>query len=187
MKAICKQCGREFSILPSSVRRGRGKFCSRECSALGRTMNIDCFMEHVQKRESGCWEWVGAISRDGYGRVKHNHRGTPAHRFAYEQLVGPVAGGLLVCHRCDNPKCVRPEHLFLGTPAENSADMVLKGRQKFKRGSAHANAKLNEQQVRVVLERLRAGETQISIANDYGVRHCTISLIALGKAWRHVQ
>ena len=82
----------------------------------------------------GCWEYGGKIRTDGYGSV-YIHNGTRAgttalaHRVVYEGMVGPIPEGMFLCHHCDNPKCVRPDHIFVGTDADNKADMYAKGRQ----------------------------------------------------------
>ena len=81
--------------------------------------------------KTGCWEWQGyTIKRNGYGRFMCERKNPLAHRYAYEQLVGPIPEGIQVCHRCDVPKCVRPDHLFLGTNSDNVRDALRKGRRK---------------------------------------------------------
>ena len=96
-----------------------------------KTPPPDRFWPKVQRTlDDTCWEWQGYRGADGYGRFRVATRGAPAlaHRFAYETAFGPIPPGLLVCHRCDNPPCVRPSHLFLGTQQDNIRDCSAKGR-----------------------------------------------------------
>src|SRR4249920_2161217 len=102
-----------------------------------------------------CWGWSGYTGGDGYGRITigHNRQGK-AHRFSYEIHRGPIPDGMQVLHRCDNPPCTRPDHLFLGTARDNVADMDVKGRRKSVAhlGSDHGMAKLTERAVRTILK-----------------------------------
>lgn len=92
-----------------------------------RPAPVDRFWARVDK-SGECWVWTGAALPAGYGRWKGAHRLVYAHRFSWELANGPIPDGMLVCHRCDNPPCVRPDHLFLGTPTDNIRDMNAKGR-----------------------------------------------------------
>jgi hypothetical protein len=90
---------------------------------------IERLFERVDKLPAGCWVWTGSVVGYGYGQIKVNGRQLKTHRYVYEQLVGDIPDGMFVCHKCDNPPCCNPDHLFLGTPRDNTQDMVQKGRR----------------------------------------------------------
>ena len=132
---------------------------------------------------TGCWELVShkGVGRVGYANMRRNNKPMKAHRFAYETFVGPIPAGLYVLHHCDNPKCVNPDHLFLGTLADNSRDMVLKGRQAS--GEKNGRAKLNAEQVSAIRARASIGENRHSLSRRFGVCCRTIGRIIEGDIW----
>jgi len=140
---------------------------------------------------TGCHHWTGAL-RNGYGRLMIGSRsdGTrksiSAHRFAYETFRGPIPEGYEVCHKCDNPKCVNPNHLFVGTRQDNIDDRESKRRNRVKVGEESANAKLTEVDV-ISAARLRSkGETYASIAERFGVDRKTIMRAVKRQSWKLV-
>lgn len=136
-------------------------------------------------KENGCIEWAKQKDTDGYGRISINNYPHMVHRVSYELYIGPIPPGVLVCHSCDNPSCFNPEHLFLGSCAENLKDMVLKGRKP--RGEKVHNSKLTENQVKEIKRRLNEGEKVSSIVKDYPVHGRAIRLIQAGINWKHVK
>lgn len=132
-----------------------------------------------------CWEWRGYRRHKNYGEFRAStERGVLAHRFAYELTYGPIPEGQAVCHRCDNPPCCKPAHLFLGTLAQNNRDMWNKGRGKFgpgPRGETHHSSKLSDADVREIRRRFAAGETKMALARSFGVAHNAIRMALLGK------
>lgn len=132
----------------------------------------------------GCWEWTGSCV-NGYGRASlPDRRFAIVHRAVYEAIYGPIPDGLVVCHRCDNPPCYRPDHLFLGTQADNVADKIAKGREA--RGEQVGSAKLTAADVRTIRERVARGDRVVEIAATYNVDRDNIYRIARRETWRHV-
>ena len=152
--------------------------------------DIKRFESKIQKG-SGCWEWVGSKNAQGYGRFPYKRKTVLAHRFSYALHFGPIPRGsgfhgTCVCHRCDNPGCVNPNHLFLATSRENTADKVVTGRQVRFIGERNQSAKLPESDVREIRTRRKLGESQESIASDFGICRATISSIDRGITWSHI-
>lgn len=159
----------------------------------------DFFTSHQSKIEvgapSGCWLWSGATLPNGYGSVHHNGRSHNAHRVAFEAQNGPgSAKGLIVRHRCDTPACVNPGHLLIGTPADNSRDMVERGRQRggthvAHKGEAATHSKLTDEIVREIRRRYKFRDPQnntVAMAAQFGVVSTTVRDIIHGRTWGHV-
>jgi hypothetical protein len=133
-----------------------------------------------------CDEWPNARTRKGYGKLRRAGRYLLAHRDAWERKFGPIPDGLFVLHRCDNPPCRNTDHLFLGTNADNVADMISKGRKKWKSspGEGNGRAVLSSEQVREIQTRYVRGATrQVDLAAEYGISQSQISNIVLGRSW----
>lgn len=161
-------CGEAYVGKPTS------KYCSDECRLLKKV-----------ERVGECWEWRGASQRDrngevSYGVIQRASKRMYAHRLAHEVWIGPVNG--VVCHRCDNPRCVNPAHLFVGTTADNNADMKGKGRNA--RGSGFRSAKLGEEAVRQIRADTRPSR---QVCKEFGVTYHLIDLIRKRRNWKHVE
>lgn len=147
---------------------------------------------------SPCIEWTGARNTSGYGWRSFRGKATGAHRAAWIMAHGEIPEGVCVCHRCDNRLCVNVEHLFLGSHAENMADMRQKDRRKGiapsrlgdMRGSNNGRAKLNEVAVRQIRAEYIAtredGVTTYDLAKKYGVSPSSMQALIRGDTWRHV-
>jgi HNH endonuclease len=146
----------------------------------------DRFWEKVDK-STDCWPWTGATQAFGYGKFVVTKGSSPvgAHRLSYEMEVGSIPEGMQVLHRCDNPACVNPAHLFLGTQADNIRDMRAKGRWKYKprnqSGERNPNAILSDAEVKAMLKDLSDGGRPVSVARKYGIQYRTLWAIRRRK------
>lgn len=147
---------------------------------------------------SACWNWQACLVR-GYGHLGWEGKQQLAHRVSWKIANGTIPPGMYVCHRCDNPRCVNPGHLFLGTPADNIRDMVAKGRQakgaattayrhpeRLARGERHGHSKLDSASVLAIRAARAAGIRLSVLATQYGVTDGLISAIATRRLWRHI-
>lgn len=169
--------------------------CSRRVLDYGDPAMAARFWSKVEKTD-GCWIWKAARNRStGYGAfcvVKPYIRG--AHRVSYQMVYGPVPPGTVICHHCDNPACVRPDHLFAGTHADNVRDKVAKGRQArgerlnkaSQVGGRNHAAKLTDAQVIEIRERVANGERPTDVAREFGIRYRTLWTITARKRWTHL-
>lgn len=185
----CRACHREKERMRRALRRKREGRPTYDQKAEARfTANVD------ERGPDECWPWLGCRYKRGYGRFYYRGRHFPAHRFAYIREYGNVEMGLFVCHHCDNPPCCNPAHLFVGTPAENSADMAMKGRARSgskanqARGERAGMAVLTEDKVRA-MRRFRAetGLPYYVIGDRFGVAQRTAWLAINRRTWAHVE
>lgn len=185
---------RAFGVSATAVRHVLG----------GATYNADARAAEVKRRRArveagvsrrfwaavdrdgprGCWLWTRALDAAGYGAIKGATKVVKAHRLSWEIANGPIPGDLHVLHRCDTPRCVNPRHLFLGTNADNIADMVAKGRRK---GELQCWAKLTVPKVREARRRRANGEPINRLAAEYGVSAWAMGSAIVGKTWGHVR
>lgn len=138
----------------------------------------------------GCWEWMAGRVKAGYGVFWDGTRQVRAHRYSWELHKGPIPPGLNVCHHCDNPPCVNPDHLFVGSHADNVADRVGKGRTRTRtwdeRGEINPAAKLTNVQVATIKAKGLAGYTIMELASEFGVSFSNVAMILRGKTWSHI-
>ena len=152
-----------------------------------RSLEIVCelFWTRVHK-SSTCWLWTGARkSQMGYGAIWCRPRLLSAHRLSWYIKHGPIPRGMMVLHRCDNPLCIRPSHLYLGTHTENMADMSKRGRtdRTGRPGMKNGRAKLTDEQVQEIRT---SNEPRSTLVKKFGITKCVVSQIILRKTWRHI-
>lgn len=204
---VCAQCGKTFLICPSNVvRKGRGTFCSRECMTERRKRFVVEALENYDVDAKGCWIYRGTKNVDGYAIHSNGRNGRPRNVRLARLILNRDHGipledrATLACHSCDTPACIRPDHIFPGTHAINSADMVAKRRaptgdrsggrkhpEKVARGSRQGAAKLTEQSVLEIRRLSQDGKIlQKDIAAFYGVDPATIRMVTSRRTWTHV-
>lgn len=163
----------------------RGKFDRemREIYTNIKQQDINRFEKKIIKTKSGCWEWQGSFHHKGYGYFSIRHTVIYAHRFSYCAYIGEIPDGMLVCHKCDNGRCVNPDHLFIGTYEDNTNDMMKKGRGVFYSGVKSPVSKLNSSQVMEITS-MRGIESSRKVAARFGVSHTIILNIWNGISYK---
>lgn len=141
----------------------------------------------IQKEPDSCWEWAGSKKKQGYGVLSSRGTTLYAHRVSYEIHIGPIPDGMFVCHRCDNPSCVNPTHLFVGTLQDNHRDMMTKGRHNAAHGENASWSKLTDADVKAIRELHAGGTGYRTIAKKYGVGDSTIRDIVKRRNWSHIE
>ncbi len=147
------------------------------------------FWQQVCKTES-CWLWTGHTKSRGKGLIWVDGKPVYASRFSYQQFVGEIPKGMYVCHSCDNPVCVNPDHLFVGTQDDNMKDMKLKGRSNHPIGSMNGRAKVTEDDVRFIRKNYKPRHPeygQKALALRFGMTTGAIQEILYRNKWTHVQ
>lgn len=184
-RPVIDTCGEVLCVNPAHLRVGRMADIPHNSLAQVR----ERFWARVDRTGEGCWEWQGARQNRTHGYGTAQWRGQPmsAHRKAWFLENGPIPEGMFVCHRCDNPPCCRPDHLFLGTPAQNSADMTAKGRQARNRGTRAPNAKATAGQVRELRRRYDAGGVSThQLAREFGMSSMPVWRIVTRRSYLDV-
>lgn len=191
---VCSQCGTTYH---HSERQCKifCPLCAKEAASNRVAIRLWGQVDFSGK----CWLFVGNLSDVGYGQICINYRTNLTHRLAYEFAYGPIPPGMFVCHTCDNRRCVNPGHLFLGTHADNMADMRAKGRstkgdrhylrrnpELIRRGEAASTPRLTEQNVRDIRAAAAKGASRQELADQYGVSWWTIRRVIVRKTWTHL-
>jgi hypothetical protein len=132
-------------------------------------------------KSGDCWNWTAALHGKGYGAVQFEGRIQNAHRVIWKLVNGPIPSGYEICHKCDNPRCCRPDHLFLGTSSENKADCIAKGRHA--RGERNGRSVLSQLIVSSIIADSRS---QQDIAASFGINQSTVSRLKTRKRWKHL-
>lgn len=166
----CVHCSKDFT----------GKTTAKYCSILCRIFS------RIKTIENGCWEWQAYCEPGGYGRTKIDQYNTElVHRVVFKEIYKvKLDVKQLVCHKCDNRKCVNPEHLFIGSHADNAQDCVKKNRKNSPKNENHHKAKLTWQMVDEIRKLRGEGWTIVKLGEKYAVNHSNISNICLQKTWR---
>ena len=163
----------------------RIKWTQNQHTAKNKT-ELERFWEKVDRKSSGCWEWQAATDKDGYGIFTYQGKMYKTHRLSIILDGHDIPSGMMVCHHCDNPGCVNPDHLYIGDAWSNMADKVERGRAYCPQGEKHHHAKLTENDVRGVRAAVRFGFNTKSVARIFGVRQEHVNKIVRGERWSHV-
>lgn len=177
-----------FNARVSDIKCGNGRFCGRSCSQKSRKRDLfERLWEKVDvKAESECWEYKEYRNQDGYGVITTvGDKKILTHRVAFMSKNGIIPDGMRILHKCDNPPCCNPNHLFLGTQADNVRDMHQKGRATKVQGEKSHKAKLTNEEVLEIRATYNGGN-RMGLSKKYKVHHNTIMWIVTNKSWKHL-
>lgn len=194
IELTCSQCGTNFirTYLISSKRKAKPQYCSRACMGEAKRQNKEDIARRFWRKvrilgPDDCWPWQGRLDPNGYGRFDHGGKPMLAHRMAYRLSIIPRNSSPdAVCHRCDNPPCCNPAHLWAGTQTENNADMDRKGRRRLpprRRGHDCNTTKLDANKA---IEAVSSSSSNKELARRWGVSDAAIYNIRAGRSWAHV-
>lgn len=196
LSPLCEQCGAPVRrVSPSHRAKGRGRFCSRACFALARWGDVKRRFWSKVRKGPHCWEWTAARDGHGYGQIWFNGRLDKAPRVAWQLTIGPIPPRTMVRHFiCDNPPCVRPEHLRLGDQVANMKDAASRGRngrqrhpERYPSGERVGTSKLTAEAVRSIRAAYRPGVVGCKrLAKLHGVSERAVQMIVNGQTWKNV-
>jgi len=183
-----KKCWHEFNA-KTIASYNDTRFQWKNCTEEEKIERMRSRFEEKAIKSDGCWGWKGHLDKNGYPLLRSGHDGKGfkegrCSRISWLIYCGEIQEGKYLCHRCDNPICTNPDHLFLASAKENSEDMVRKGRGN--KGSKHGHAKLNENDVVEIRKMLNDGKTGRFIAEMFSIHPMVISGIKNGNSWKHV-
>lgn len=200
-QAICYRCKNEFVY---DAWESNGKYCSTKCIRSPKKEKLPRFewkkateeqklqriTEAFEKsviKGNKCWEWLGNIYPNGYGKFPCSINGVrpSAHRISWMIHYGIIPPDKIICHTCDNRSCTNPQHLFLGTQADNIRDMHEKNRGMI--GQTHVNSKLKKDDVIIIKKLLKDRQSHTFISKQFNVCRATITSIKTGKTWAHIK
>lgn len=168
-------CGAEREVRGQNLRNGQSIMCTPTCPLRVAQIRNKIFEKKIIEAKNGCWIWTGIKNSQGYGQIGKSEK---AHRFSYQRFIGKIPPHLCVLHSCDNPSCVNPKHLFLGTLSENNIDV---------QGEDNSKNKLQEKDIiKIRTWYISGNRSKASLAREFGVSHPTISQILKRETWKHV-
>ena len=196
---VCECGNTRKNVVKEGLRRGKTKSCGCDFpnGSLGANLSKEEYFEHTRKRlkkkiliKNECWEWQGQLNNHGYafaswGQAEEKKK-TVLHRVAYAIWIEEVPRGLCVLHKCDNPKCINPEHLYLGTKKDNTRDIKNRNRFNPARGEKCGMSKLKSEEILEIRDLREKGMTLNQISHKFDVTYENIHAICKRRTWRHI-
>lgn len=188
---VTTSCGTEGCVAPAHLIKQTNRAASQASARKRQLLPLaERFWAKVQRRGADeCWAWTGRLTSAGYGQISRGRKTEgviSAHRLAYELANGPIPDGLIIRHRCDNPVCVNPAHLEVGTYADNMRDRDERGRTASLPGEAHPRARVTDADVREIRRLVGDQMGQRAVAERFGISQQAVSDIVTRRRWRHI-